>query len=131
MSAQLHASAQLGERALSPPGEGDPEFVWGRTTDWYANEVRYDRSLRDSLEAAGDGDRAAIRRSIYPYDGFEMQIRRGKFHGSPWRLRIEVAAGPEYQDPLVFPAGTERKEVKGWALLSLAEQPGGESRSER
>lgn len=120
---QFHASAQLGERRLSPAGEADPEFVWGRTTDWYANEVRYDPALRDSLEAAGDGDRAAIQGSLYPYDGFEMQFRRAKLSGSLWRMRIEVAGGPDYRNPHVFPGGTERKDMSTWAVLSLAEHP--------
>lgn len=122
---QFHASAQLGERRLSPPGEEDPDFLWGRTTDWYANEVRYHAALRDSLEAAGDGEREAIRAALYPYEGFEMQFRRARVPGSRWRLRVEVAGGPDYRDPHVFPAGTERKDASGWAVLSLSELPGG------
>ena len=41
---QLHVSAQLGERLLvgaAGPGE-DPPFIWGATSDWYANEIRWD-----------------------------------------------------------------------------------------
>ena len=121
---QFHASAQLGERSLAPQGQEDPEFQWGRTVDWYANEVRYDRPLRDSLEAAGADPRHAIRASLYPYDGFEMQFRRTKFPGSEWRMRVEVAGGPDYQVPHIYPAGTERKDVTGWAVLSLSGSPG-------
>lgn len=124
---QFHASAQLGERILTAPGQEDREFRWGMTSGWYANEVRWDQVARDSLSAAGAPD-AAYPRTFNPYDGFEMQFRREKVGGSEWRLRVEILAAPDYDKaPHVYPAGTQAKSTEGWLVLELPAWAGAEA----
>jgi len=116
---QFHASAQLGERMLTAAGEEDPEFRWGMTSGWYANEVRWDQIARDSLAAAGAPDEA-YPATFNPYDGFELQFHREKVAGPEWRLRVEVLAAPEYdRAPHVYPAGTQANSTDGWLVLVL------------
>jgi hypothetical protein len=117
---QLHASAQLGEIILPPEGREPPAFVWGSSPFWYANEVRWDQARRERLMAEGmDADRAQME-TIFPYDGFEFQIRQEKFDADQWRIRIEVPSHPDYENPLVFPENTRRTDSEGWLLLDLA-----------
>jgi hypothetical protein len=122
---QLHASAQLGERELSAVVEDTPPFRWGLTRDWYANEVRMDRVSRDSLESAGVDPTEAILRTLVPYDGFEMQLRRSKVPGSQWRVRIEVHSGAEHEAPYVYPAQTSLDDTEDWLVLVLPPEAAG------
>ncbi|MFC1661653.1 hypothetical protein ACFL3S_09415 [Gemmatimonadota bacterium] len=118
---QLHASAQIGERILSP-GEGDdPPFVWGYSPGWYANEVRWVNAKTQSLTESGADPDEAQRESLFPYDGFEFELLRSRFEGSEWLLRVDVLAYPDYHTPIVFPAGTTRKNTEGWFRLMFSE----------
>jgi hypothetical protein len=113
---QLHASAQIGEIVLSAPGEEDPRFAWGYSPEWTANEVRWDQARREKLVAEGMDTGEAQVETIFPYDGFEFQIRKGKFASSRWLIRFNVYSA---QVRFAFPHGTEPKDTEGWLPLSL------------
>ena len=114
---KLHTSAQIGEIVLGDSEEEDPPWVWGHNPDWYANEVRWDRGLEARLVAEGVSEGEARTRAIFPYDGFEFQIRASKFESSEWRIRIEVPSA--FEVPFVFPPETEGHSTDGWLILSL------------
>ena len=63
----FHVSAQLGERLLNetPGVDDDPEFVWGDTSGWYANEIRWNAGKVQALVKAGknQGDAQQANRS--------------------------------------------------------------------
>jgi hypothetical protein len=116
---QLHTSAQIGEIVLREGDSEDPPWVWGYSPDWYANEVRWDQRQREELIAQGmDRDRAQIE-TLFPYDGFEFQIRASKFESSEWRIRVEVRSAPDFDAPFVFPPHTQRRSTEGWLTLRL------------
>ncbi len=117
---QLHISAQIGERALdtSSADAEDPDFVWGYSPQWYANEIRWDeRRLREIVESGAKSRDDAFPDVIFPYDGAEFQIKQSKYNAGEWRLRLEIAWHSAYDDPLVFPPGTARKDTDGWMTL--------------
>jgi hypothetical protein len=116
---QLHASAQIGERVMGNSAADDPPWIWGHSPDWYANEVRWNRTVEEELIAEGVSEGEAQSRANFPYDGFEFQIRASKFENSEWRIRVEVPSAPDYDAPFVFPPATERRSTNGWLLLSL------------
>jgi hypothetical protein len=118
---QLHASAQIGEIVLSGPGEEDPRFAWGYSPEWTANEVRWDQGRREVLVAQGMDQGQAQVETIFPYDGFEFQIRKRKFDSSRWLIRFSVYSA---QARLSFPPGTESKDTEGWLLLDLGSETG-------
>jgi hypothetical protein len=116
----LHASAQIGERrfqAGSTDGP-DPEFVWGDTSDWYANEIRWNQKRVDELMKQGRNRYEAQDISLYRYDGFEFQIRASKFPSRSWLFRLETSAPPD-GERLVFPAGTTMKKTDSWLRMNL------------
>lgn len=114
---QLHVSAQLGERVLPSDGSEPPPFTWGFSSLWYANEVRWDERRRRQLVDEGMDQGQAQVETLFPYDGFEFQIRREKFGVSEWRIRVDVpSAGRE---PLVFPRDTQPGDSTGWLVLNL------------
>jgi len=115
----LHVSAQLGERLLNdtPGTDDDPEFVWGDTSGWYANEVRWsERKVQDMIKEGKDSGRAQ-EASLYKYDGFELQIRQSKFGSDEWLVRVETPLAPDWKKPVVFPEGTDTASTKGWLKL--------------
>jgi len=117
---QLHRSAQLGERVLSAgaPDSADPEWVWGRTSGWYANEGRWIRQLQDSLmrvEGMSWNDAFAI--AGFPSEIGEFDILTSKLGPSRLRFRVTVEGGDG--TTLTFPAGTASKDTAGWATLIL------------
>lgn len=117
---QLHASAQLGERVLSEEhgSENDPPFHWGDTRDWYANEVRWNNStLTSIMETEGISREEAFSRAVYPYEGFEFQIKQSKFQTNELWIRIEVSYEDSYDNPIVIPVNTERKIIDNWIKL--------------
>jgi len=116
----LHVSAQLGERLLNEtPGlDDDPEFIWGDTTGWYANEVRWSEKKVQALMKEGKKRDEAQEAAVYRYDGFEFQIRRSKFASDEWRIRLETPMPPDWS-PVVFPAGTVPGSTRGWLTLVL------------
>ena len=116
----LHASAQIGERRIrqgSPDWE-QPEFIWGDTSDWYANEIRWNQKRMDQLIKEGHRRDEAQAMSDYRYDGFEFQIKASKFPSNSWLLRIETSIPPAW-DRFVFPAGTTMTKADGWLRLIL------------
>jgi hypothetical protein len=116
---QLHLSAQLGERILNETSEDaeDPAFVWGRTSDWYANEIRWDASELDRRVAAGADRDAIFGEVVFPYEGAEFQIKHSKFGGESWRMRLETVWHGSYDDPHVFPPETSRRDSADWIVL--------------
>ena len=64
---QLHAGAPLGERLLaSTPGTREQTpFLWGSTTGWYANEIRWDERQLQALTDEGKGRDQALVASVY------------------------------------------------------------------
>jgi hypothetical protein len=118
---QLHASAQIGERkVLDSSGPWDnPEFVWGDTSGWYANEIRWNQQNMDRLLKEGRKEGDAQGASFYRYDGFEFQIKAEKFNSRTWAFRIAVPIPPDWDRPIVYPAGTGMTKTEGWLRLVL------------
>lgn len=116
---QLHISAQLGERVLNAASDDadDPAFVWGRTTDWYANEIRWDeRRLQAIVESGAKTRDEAFPDVVFPQEGAEFQIKRAKFPGESWQLRLETMWHGSH---LVFPTGTTRRDTTDWIVFVL------------
>lgn len=117
----LHASAQIGERRVQATSSSweNPEFVWGDTSDWYANEIRWNQRLMDKLMKEGRSRDEAQTMSFYLYDGFEFQIRTSKFSSKSWLFRLEAPIPPDWERPIVFPARTTMTKTDGWLRLIL------------
>ena len=115
----LHVSAQLGERLLNdtPGTDDDPEFIWGDTTGWYANEIRWNEKKVQAMIKEGKDNGQAQEASLYKYDGFEFQIRRSKFGSDEWLVRLETPTAPDWAKPVVFPEGTDTVSTRGWLTL--------------
>jgi hypothetical protein len=115
----LHVSAQLGERLLNdtPGTDDDPEFIWGDTTGWYANEIRWNERKVQAMIKEGKDNGQAQEASLYKYDGFEFQIRRSKFGSDEWLVRLETPTAPNWAKPVVFPEGTDTVSTRGWLTL--------------
>ena len=119
---QLHRSAQLGERSLvaGAPDSTDPEWVWGRTSGWYSNEVRWTYRLQDSLmrvERMSWPEAFAV--AGFPSEIGEFDILVSKLGASRLRFRIEVTSQGAGDSLVTFPAGTSPKDPAGWATLIL------------
>lgn len=121
----LHVSAQLGERTLTGSGSADgaPRFVWGATSDWYANEIRWDAGKVEALMKEGMDRYKAQEAAVYRYDGFEFQIRQSKFGPGAWLLRFETPMPGPQEGPFVFPPGTNPDSTAGWLKLELGAPP--------
>jgi hypothetical protein len=114
---QLHVSAQLGEIVLPPTGEAPP-FRFGLTTDWYANEQRRDMREAERLEKEGKSPIEIITATSYPSDGIEFAIRRAKFPGPRWLMRLGVSVLADGKPGwLVHPAGAAERATQGWQVL--------------
>jgi len=121
---QLHVSAQLGESPLPGPASagGPGPFVWGATSDWYANEIRWDAGKVEALMKEGKARAEAQEAAIYRYDGFEFQIRQSKFGSDAWLVRLETHMPPDWS-PVVFPPGTTPASTEGWLKIELGPAP--------
>ena len=108
----LHASMQIGERLLRDDAWSDisPPNHWGNHVDWIANEAKIDAEKDRSLQ---------ISKRLFPYDGMEFQLRRARFVGKQWRIRIEVRDFAGEVPDTIFPRISERKKTASWAILSL------------
>ncbi len=108
----LHASMQIGERLLTDDFWTDekPAWRWGNHVDWIASEAKIDGSKNKDLPLA---------ERFFAYDGTEFQIRRSRFPGKHWRIRIEVKDFAGELPDIVFPSGTGRKDTAKWAILKL------------
>ena len=108
---QLHASAQIGERALEDTlwTDATPAWRWGNHVDWMANEAKVD--------ATQPADRPFAAR-LFPADATEFQIRRSRFPGTRWRLRVEALVFASGAPPDVFPRDATRDPAT-WAVIDL------------
>lgn len=117
---QFHISAQLGEKILTPnmPDSLEPNWVFGQTCDWYANEIRWDvnrqRKLMDSLSMS---PYEAFTKTIFPGVAVEFQLKLSKFNSDSLKMKIEGFGGSDYNKILDFPEGTDRKNLENWTTL--------------
>ena len=98
-----------------------PAFRWGYTDGWYANEIRSDHAESQRLQETNP-DMDPLKRMMqttYPYDGFEVQLRRAKFTGSRWALRLEIRPTMSGHEPVIFPTDSQRERMDSWAALEL------------
>jgi len=117
----FHTSAQIGERVVnedSGPWE-NPEFIYGYSVDWYANEIRWDSGKMQELMKKGKSRNEAQKMSNFKYDGYEFQIKQSKLSSDEWLFRLEVPIAPDYEKPVIYPARTVMKSTKGWIKLEL------------
>lgn len=116
---RLHVSAQLGEVVVPQEGAAPP-FRYGLTTDWYANELRRDEKKFEQLRSEGKPPIEVMIGSSYPIDGIEFAIRRSKFPGNRWLMRVYASAMVDGKPGMVvYPPGTTEKTVDGWLELKL------------
>jgi hypothetical protein len=110
---QLHRSAQLAEAIVPPSGELPPLGKFGLTPDWYANEQRWDVEEADRLRKAGKTPFEMMRAAWYPSDGIEFAIRRSKFPGERWLIRLEGTAflTPDTPAVVTYPPDTGKEPV--------------------
>lgn len=108
----LHASRQIGERLLTGNSwtESDPAWCFGNNMDWIANEAKIDPTWNFNLP---------IVERFYPYEGYEFQIRRSRFKGGKWRLRIVVRNFGERLSDIIFPADSKKTGTSQWIILNL------------
>jgi len=108
----LHASMQVGERLLTDDAWSDtsPPNHWGNHVDWIGSEAKIDAEKDRNLPMA---------KRLFPYDGMEFQLRRARFVGKQWRIRIEVRDFAGQVPDIIFPRISERKNTTPWAILSL------------
>ncbi len=111
---QLHRSAQLAEAIVPPSGELPPLRKFGFTTDWYANEQRWDIEETERLQKAGKTPFEVMRTASYPSEGIEFAIRRSKFPGERWLMRLEGTAllAPDTPAVLTYPPDTGKESVQ-------------------
>ena len=94
----LHASAKLGERELK---DGKwPDWVWWNNQGWVANTSR-----GVTFE----------RREFLPDEIKEYQIRRSRFPGKFWRVRLEIHS----QTTIAFPEKAESNNPDKWLKLKF------------
>ena len=114
---QLHVSAQLGEIVLPPTGDA-PAFRFGLTSDWYANEQRRDQVEFARLQKEGKSPIEIITATAYPSDGIEFAIRRSKFPGQVWMMRLQTSFFfKDKPGGLVHPTATAERTTDGWLEL--------------
>ena len=114
----LHVSAQLGEIVLPATGDAPP-FRGGFTLDWYANEQRNDEPEAQRLMKEGKSRVEAFEATVYPYEGIEFAIRRSKFPGTRWLMRVRTSGlleGGEWAT-LVHPPASPERTTDGWQVL--------------
>ncbi len=117
---QFHVSAQLFESVIPATGE-QPRPRFGLTTDWYANELRRDEEEAARLRQEHKDPMEIIRATSYPSDGIEFAIRRSKFPGRRWLMRLH-ATGFFGGKPgkLIYPAAAAEKTTTGWLELRFS-----------
>ncbi len=111
---QLHRSAQLAE-AIVPPSGGLPALrKFGFSPDWYANELRWDIEEAERQGKAGKMPLEAMSAASYPSDGIEFAIRRSKFPGERWLMRVEGTAflTPGTPAVLIYPPDAGKESVQ-------------------
>lgn len=121
---QFHVSAQLAEKVFSfnTAEQEKPPWIWGYTTDWYANEIRWDEQKVQRIMAAQNKSRVqAFGEAVYPFDGVEMQIRHSKIPSQKWRFRIEMLYPPKYDRPFIYPTDSFLDNSNQWLELFLVD----------
>jgi hypothetical protein len=88
---KLHVSAGLYEVVLPPTGT-EPPSPLGLTSDFYANELRRDEVESQRLEKEGKSPFEINRATSFHFYGIEFSIRRSKFPGQWWLIRLWVSA---------------------------------------
>ncbi len=120
---KLHVSAQLYEAAVAAAG-AEPEPRFGRTEDWYANEMRRDEPLAARLQKEGKSPQEIIQAASYPSHGLEFAIRRAKLPGSVWRIRLWVTGFFGGKPGLmIWPPNAAERDTAGWLELKLKKAP--------
>ena len=114
---KLHVSAQLYEAVPTAAGP-QPKPRFGLTPDWYANELRRDMEEAARLEKEGKGPIDIIRATSYPSDGIEFAIRRSKFPGQRWLMRLWASAFVEGKPGMLsYPPSAAERTTDGWLEL--------------
>ena len=90
--------------------DADPSITWGNQVDWTANEAKPDPRKNRSLPMV---------ERLFAREGIEFQLRRSRFAGDEWRLRIEVRDFAGERADIVFPKDSARKDTSHWAILRL------------
>lgn len=98
----LHSSAKLGEKRLEGAAWRE-DWTWWNQHDWVANVSRF-----DTFEP----------RHFLDQPVREFQIRRARFRGDTWRIRLAIQMPPEWQTT-VYPAGSSSLDPSGWLTLRL------------
>lgn len=108
---QLHASMAIGERILRDTLWADtlPAWRWGNHVDWIANEAKLDSRQPQS---------ATFSARLFPASATEFQIRRSRFPGNQWRIRVDVGSFPGTEGTFVLPRDASRDPAT-WAVLQL------------
>jgi hypothetical protein len=109
---ELHASMQVAERRIMPDQE-PPAWRWGNHVGWIASEMKRDPERTSEVFAE----------QLHPADGTEFQIRRDRFPGAAWRVRLTVDAIPGSEQAFVYPAGSRADDPHGWATWQLDPPP--------
>lgn len=108
---QLHASAQIGERHLPATGWSaeSPAWRWGNHVDWIANEAKTDSERPQNLPFSA---------RTFPSEGVEYQIRRSRFPGTTWKLRVDVGNFPGNEGSYRYPERADDNPGT-WAVVRL------------
>jgi hypothetical protein len=117
----IHSSSQIGERILTDTTftDASPQFHFGNSKDWYANEQRFDRiKAQQLLQEDPKRDKNLMQlHTNYPYDGFEYVFKKSRFRQPLWRIRIEVKTGMPGFENIYFPKGSSKHVSEKWQLI--------------
>jgi hypothetical protein len=100
MTANLHASAQLGERPLRENSYGD--FTWWNNASWIANVARIDKLAE---------------RKFHMDEAKEFQIRKTALVKSGFRIMFEVSSPKTLAAK--YPTSANPLDPSGWLEVSL------------
>lgn len=109
---QLHSSMQIGERILQDTSwtNESPAWRWGNHIDWIASESKIDPLLSRDLP---------FEQRLYPSDGVEFQIRRTRFEGGEWQMRVEISSFVDTENVITYPPKSERKIASSWVTVKF------------
>jgi hypothetical protein len=116
---KLHVSFALSQIALPATGP-EPKMRLGFTTDWYANEFRMDEEAVARQKKAEDANdpSAFMMPTTFPSEGIEFAIRRSKFPGNVWLMRLWVTGIFNHQRGTVtYPPSAPERTTDGWLEL--------------
>jgi hypothetical protein len=119
----LHVSFGLCQRPVPAAGPESPMRI-GFVTDWYANKFRGDHEERElfmRLQREGlDVMNRMPRTTTYPSDGIEFAIRRSKFSGRVWLMRLSASAVVDNKPGMItYPPSAPERKTDGWLELRL------------